>query len=148
MNRRVVGQNVGRSQKRRWDFPSTVTASPTHIGKAKWVIHPETRTINAEKPPKMAVFPVFWSEMGDSNSRHPAPKAGALPTALIPDIKFYGCFVGAPKVASKFSCDTFLHLFVSLFLQIGASRNYPALRCSLCAITPWVDCGSKILRIY
>ena len=26
-----------------------------------------------------------WSEMGDSNSRHLAPKASALPTALIPD---------------------------------------------------------------
>ena len=29
-----------------------------------------------------------WSEMGDSNSRHLAPKASALPTALIPDMKF------------------------------------------------------------
>ena len=28
-----------------------------------------------------------WSEMGDSNSRHLAPKAGALPTALHPVIK-------------------------------------------------------------
>ena len=27
----------------------------------------------------------FWSEWRDSNSRHPAPKAGALPTALHPD---------------------------------------------------------------
>ena len=27
----------------------------------------------------------YWSEMGDSNSRHLAPKASALPTALIPD---------------------------------------------------------------
>ena len=30
---------------------------------------------------------ISWSEWGDSNSRHPAPKAGALPTALHPDIK-------------------------------------------------------------
>ena len=29
---------------------------------------------------------MVWSEWGDSNSRHPAPKAGALPTALHPDI--------------------------------------------------------------
>ena len=29
-----------------------------------------------------------WSEMGDSNSRHLAPKASALPTALIPDIGY------------------------------------------------------------
>ena len=27
----------------------------------------------------------FWSEWRDSNPRHPAPKAGALPTALHPD---------------------------------------------------------------
>ena len=27
-----------------------------------------------------------WSEWGDSNSRHLAPKASALPTALHPDI--------------------------------------------------------------
>ena len=30
----------------------------------------------------------YWSEMGDSNSRQLAPKASALPTALIPDMKF------------------------------------------------------------
>ena len=29
--------------------------------------------------------PQKWSEWRDSNSRHPAPKAGALPTALHPD---------------------------------------------------------------
>ena len=27
---------------------------------------------------------IRWSEWGDSNARHPAPKAGALPTALHP----------------------------------------------------------------
>ena len=36
-------------------------------------------------------FTEFWSEWGDSNSRHPAPKAGALPTALHPVIKFSNC---------------------------------------------------------
>ena len=30
----------------------------------------------------------LWSEMGDSNSRHLAPKASALPTALHPVIEF------------------------------------------------------------
>ena len=29
-----------------------------------------------------------WSEWGDSNSRHPAPKAGALPTALHPGFNY------------------------------------------------------------
>ena len=31
----------------------------------------------------------FWSKWRDSNSRHPAPKAGALPTALHLDIRQY-----------------------------------------------------------
>ena len=34
----------------------------------------------------------FWSEWRDSNPRHPAPKAGALPTALHPVILLYVCF--------------------------------------------------------
>ena len=36
-------------------------------------------------------FTEFWSEWGDSNSRHLAPKASALPTALHPVIKFSNC---------------------------------------------------------
>ena len=39
----------------------------------------------SKSPLKSADFRGFWSEMGDSNSRHLAPKASALPTALIPD---------------------------------------------------------------
>ena len=49
----------------------------------------------------------FWSEWGDSNSRHPAPKAGALPTALHPVMKLFedccicfgaaACFVRPPS---------------------------------------------------
>ena len=97
VNRRIVGQSVGRSQKRRWENPSAVTVILTHIENAKWVSRTNHRTINTEKPPFLAVFLIFWSEMGDSNSRHPAPKAGALPTALIPVIYFSGCFVGAAK---------------------------------------------------
>ena len=30
----------------------------------------------------------FWSEWRDSNSRHPGPKPGALPTGPHPDMKF------------------------------------------------------------
>ena len=37
------------------------------------------------------LFNERWSEMGDSNSRHLAPKASALPTALIPDLGFEFC---------------------------------------------------------
>ena len=36
-------------------------------------------------PLKSMISEGLWSEMGDSNSRHLAPKASALPTALIPD---------------------------------------------------------------
>ena len=32
---------------------------------------------------------IVWSEWGDSNSRHLAPKASALPTALHPVMKFF-----------------------------------------------------------
>ena len=35
-------------------------------------------------------LPLFWSEWRDSNPRHPAPKAGALPAALHPVIWFFG----------------------------------------------------------
>ena len=98
MNRRVVGQNVGRDQKLRWGNPSAVTVILTHIEKALWVSRSNFRTINAEKPPFLAVFSVFWSEMGDSNSRHPAPKAGALPTALHPDYLIVHIFYSAKTV--------------------------------------------------
>ena len=54
----------------------------------------------------------------------------------------------SPKGVPKISYDTFLYRFVSLFREIGKLTNYPALLCPLCPITPWVKCGSKILRIY
>ena len=46
-------------------------------------------TFNAEKPPKRRFFWERWSEWQDSNLRHPAPKAGALPTALHPVISLF-----------------------------------------------------------
>ena len=53
---------------------------------------------NAEMPHFRAAFLLciffintIWSEWGDSNSRHLAPKASALPTALHPDMKFSNC---------------------------------------------------------
>ena len=42
-----------------------------------------------------------WSEWGDSNSRHLAPKASALPTALHPDIQFF-CMIPCGEGKSKF----------------------------------------------
>ena len=51
--------------------------------------HFENRTYNAEKPPFRRFFWERWSEWQDSNLRHPAPKAGALPTALHPVISLF-----------------------------------------------------------
>ena len=50
---------------------------------------------NKKTAPEIIRFQGLWSEMGDSNSRHLAPKASALPTALIPD---FGVFSFAPDV--------------------------------------------------
>ena len=47
--------------------------------------------IMKKKPSKSYYFDGFWSEWGDSNSRHLAPKASALPTALHPVMKFSNC---------------------------------------------------------
>ena len=43
----------------------------------------------------------LWSEMGDSNSRHLAPKASALPTALIPDL--HEIFMGSNSESNQIS---------------------------------------------
>lgn len=43
---------------------------------------------NKKTAPEIIRFQELWSEMGDSNSRHLAPKASALPTALHPDTVF------------------------------------------------------------
>ena len=40
-------------------------------------------------PPRSAGGVGFWSEWRDSNSRHPGPKPGALPTGPHPEIKMY-----------------------------------------------------------
>ena len=63
---------------------------------------------NAEMPHFRAAFLLciffintFWSEWGDSNSRHLAPKPPALPTALIPDIRFF-CMILCGEGKSKF----------------------------------------------
>ena len=53
---------------------------------------PFTEKVQQRKnPPIKIISEDFWSEWGDSNSRHLAPKASALPTALHPDMKFSNC---------------------------------------------------------
>lgn len=46
------------------------------------------RNKQRKSPLKSTDFRGLWSEWGDSNSQHPAPKAGALPIALHPVISF------------------------------------------------------------
>ena len=60
------------------------------------------KQIIVEKVIKTASKPMFcggfWSEWGDSNSRHLAPKASALPTALHPDNLIFLYGVGALQI--------------------------------------------------
>ena len=42
---------------------------------------------SSKNPLKSVISEDFWSEWRDSNARLPAPKAGALPTGLHPDLK-------------------------------------------------------------
>ena len=47
-----------------------------------------------------------WSEWRDSNSRPPAPKAGALPTAQHPDMKLWDCPGGFSQSTCATNCAT------------------------------------------
>ena len=58
----------------------------------------------------------FWSEWRDSNSRHPGPKPGALPTGPHPDIELkenarYG------QICGQGNCTTFLGNFQRRYLR-------------------------------
>ena len=49
------------------------------------------------------LFRLLWSEWRDSNSRHPGPKPGALPTGPHPEILFdYGQICGQRNSITKF----------------------------------------------
>ena len=50
-----------------------------------------------------------WSEWGDSNSQHPAPKAGALPVALHPDADTPPCRDGVSTI--------------TVFARVGKGQN-------------------------
>ena len=65
------------------------------------------------------ILVVFWSEWGDSNSRHPAPKAGALPTALHPDMKLWG----GPGV---FSQKRFSAFFIVVYSNLSSFLLQPS----------------------
>ena len=59
------------------------------FGRERFTDEPLSNRQRVKKPLKSDDFRGFWSEWGDSNSRHLAPKASALPTALHPDMKFF-----------------------------------------------------------
>ena len=81
---------------------------------------------NAEMPHFRAAFLLciffintFWSEMGDSNSRPDGPKAGALPTALHPDMKLWG----GPGV---FSQKRFSAFFIVVYSNLSSFLLQPS----------------------
>ncbi len=43
--------------------------------------------LSKKTAPEIIRFQGLWSEMGDSNSRHLAPKPGAIPASLYPDMR-------------------------------------------------------------
>ena len=61
------------------------------FGRERFTDEPLSNGERVKKPLKSDDFRGFWSEWGDSNSRHLAPKASALPTALHPVMKFSNC---------------------------------------------------------
>ena len=90
---------------------------------------------NAEMPHFRAAFLLciffintIWSEWGDSNSRHLAPKASALPTALHPVIKFSNC--GQTCGQRRFLTNGFAEL-------VPASGSVPA-GCGLRLFPSWM----------
>ena len=58
---------------------------------------------NKKTAPEIVRFQGLWSEMGDSNSRHLAPKPGAIPTSLYPDIQFLLLYHGGGE-NQRFFC--------------------------------------------
>ena len=58
----------------------------------------------------------FWSEWRDSNSRHPGPKPGALPTGPHPDIKLKEN-ARCGQICGQENCATFSLNFQRQFLR-------------------------------
>ena len=85
---RVAGfPACGRAASRLWRAPGTPFTTARF----------ESRMIHFTKKERPTRGAPFWSEWRDSNPRHPAPKAGALPAALHPEI--CDCHDQLPKLA-------------------------------------------------
>ena len=65
-------------------------------------------------------IPGFWSKWRDSNSRHPAPKAGALPTAL--HLDRYSINIGSQS--RRASCCGTRHLCRRQAPSVSADRSH------------------------
>ena len=83
------------------------------FGRERFTDEPLSNGERVKKPLKSDDFRGFWSEWGDSNSRHLAPKASALPTALHPDIQFFLHEIPCGEEKSKF------------FVSVGAAVVKP-----------------------
>ena len=91
----VISRFMGRRKfSSRKSLESTVSLHGSGIRfdmrKTPWV-HRFKQSNKTNKRTCQKTGPFIWSEWGDSNSRHLAPKASALPTALHPDMKFSNC---------------------------------------------------------
>ena len=71
--------------------PRRRRSSAPHLNYSSFLLLPNTK--GRHLPPFC-----IWSKWRDSNSRHPAPKAGALPTALHLDVKLLLVEAGALPV--------------------------------------------------
>ena len=86
----------------------------------------------------------LWSEWRDLNPRHPAPKAGALPTALHPDIQFLSLYHGGGENQRFFCLWSFMWSkpLLCRFRQSGkvpqaqAPQGFAAFRLALSRIPP------------
>ena len=103
-----------------------VSISPYALQKAK----------NKKIPLKSLISEGFWSEWRDLNPRHPAPKAGALPTALHPDIQFLSLYHGGGE-NQRFFCLWSFMWSKPLLCRFRQSGKVPQTQVTrLCGVSP------------
>ena len=99
---------------------------------------------NAEMPHFRAAFLLciffintFWSEWGDSNSRHLAPKCRALPVELHPDIHF-SAMIPRRGVKIKIFLSVVIPVVKATFVPFSATGGKPAIArvARLCGVSP------------
>ena len=75
--------------------------------------------------------------MGDSNSRHLAPKPGAIPTSLYPDIHFFA-MIPRQAVKIKLFLSVVIYVVKAAFVPLSAAGAKPANACAarICGVSP------------